>query len=165
MGRYVYGLILVGVSAAVVELLAVGGDASRMKGHLRLVAGLCILVACLQPMREGIAYLTSLAEGELPLTLPHKDVEEENYQEMFDGYLGDTGSREVKVWVETTLTDVFGISEEHSTVEVSMTVADGVPCPAEVYIALSGKAILKNPHRIEEYISSRLACPCYVSVS
>lgn len=164
MGGYVYGLILVGVSAAVVELLAVGGE-GRMKAHLRLVTGLCILIACLQPVKEGIVYLKDLAEDEIPLNVSHPSVDKEQYHEMFDGYLIEMGEQEVRRWVRDVLTDVFGVSEENSRVEVSMGVVDGVLGVTEVNISLSGKAVLKNPHQIEEYIYSRLLCPCHVSVA
>ncbi len=159
MGSYVYGLIAVGVAAAVAELLTVGN-----KGYVRLVAGLCILLACIQPLREGVSYLRDLAEGDLDLSLPPAAEDAENYGDMFNGYLSDTGRREVESWVETALTDVFGISREHFSVEARMTVREGVPCPEEIYISLQGKAILKNPHQIEDYISSRMTCPCHVFV-
>ncbi len=164
MGEYIYGLILVGVAAAVVELLAVGKDATRTKGYVRLMAGLCILVACIAPLREGVAYLKTLAEGEMSFDLPQGQGVVDNYQDMFDGYLSNTGEEEIGEWVENTLGEVFGISAEHSLTEVRMTVREGVPCPDEIYISLWGKAIIKNPHQIEDYISSRLSCACHVSV-
>lgn len=164
MGGYIYGLILVGVVAAVVELLAVGKDASRTKGYVRLMAGLCVLVACISPLREGVAYLKDMADGEFALDLPQGSGEGNHYQDMFDGYLSNTGAEEIGAWVGSILTDTFGISAEHSEIEVRMTVREGVPCPDEIYISLWGKAIIKNPHQIEDYISSRLSCACYVSV-
>ena len=165
MDGYVYGLILVGVSAAVVEWLSVGGEGGRMKSHLRLVTGLCLMMACFYPLRVGVTYLKSLADGDISLEIPVEEGEMGKYESVLEGYLTDAGETQVRAWVSETLTAVFGVAQEHQTVEVLMTVSQGSPCPSEIYISLSGKAILKDPHQIEAYISSRMACPCYVSVS
>ena len=143
MGNYIYGLILVGVAAAVAELITVGRDVTRTKGYLRLVSGLCVLVACLSPLQEGITYLKALADGEISAVLPPAH-EVEDYPNMFDGYLADTGGAEVTAWVEDTLTDVFGISREYSDVEVRMVMREGVPYPEEIYIS-QPKRCLKQP--------------------
>ena len=165
MGAYVYSLILVGVCAAVVEWLTLGGEGSKMTGHLRMVTGLCILIACLQPIGEGITYLKNLSEGDLTATLPEVDIDHSDYNQMFNDYMGDMGKQEITTWIEQTMQEVFGISAEDVDIDVVMdTTTQDVPTPAEVYLSLSGKAILKNPHQIESYIASRLMCPCYVSV-
>ena len=168
MGAYIYGIILVGVSCAVVELLSIGGE-SKMKGHLRLVAGLCILVACIQPIKEGAAYIMDIANGEMEIELPQGGTyEKEDYQAMFDGAIADMTGQEIEVWVQNTLRDVFGITEDQSAVEVVMTEEKsqdtGLTYPKDVYICLTGKAILKNPHQIEAYMAEKLFCACYVSV-
>ena len=164
MGQYVYGLILVGVCVAVVELLSFGGEGGKMGGYVRLVAGLCILVACLQPLREGISYLTDLAQGEIPMPNLDHVVVPEDYGQMFDSYLGDTCQTETQTWVAETLTGVFGISQEHYQVTVTMTDEAGIFYPSEVYITLTGIGIFENPHQIEAYITAQLSCPCYVRV-
>ncbi len=164
MGEYVYALMLVGVSAAMVELLSLGGEGSRMRGHLKLVAGLCVLVACIRPMQEGVVYLKELVNRDTSMLLPQEQPGGEAYRHIWDDYMGDMSCQEVRAWTQTTLHEVFSISAEESEVEVTIEMREGVPYLSDVYISLWGKAILKNPHQIEMHISSALGCPCYVYV-
>ena len=164
MTTFVYGLMLVGVSATLAEWLTLGGEGSAMKGHLRLVIGLCVLVACIYPLGEGITYLKNLALGDLQVNLPSQNQNHEDYQHMFDQYLSDTGGQEIKDWVEDTMSQVFGIDKDLCEVLVEMDTSQGIPQVTEVYITLRGKAVFKNPHQIEAYIASHLSCVCHVLV-
>ncbi len=161
-----YGLIAAAVAATLVELIAPQGEGGRMGGHVRLVAGLCVLVALIQPLREGVMLLRAMAEGDLAEMLP--DVElpaEEEYGSVWSDTLAAMGDQEVTSWVEGVLEQKFEISPDNRRVQVVCEVGEnGVLHVKEVYIALRGAAIWKDPHTIEGYVSERLSAPCTVSV-
>lgn len=160
-----YGLIAAAVAATLVELIAPQGEGGRLGGQVRLVAGLCILIALIQPLREGITILRAMAEGELSEMLP--DVElppQEEYDSVWADTLVGMGEQEVESWVAGVLEREFRIDSDNHRVQVICETDDGALCVQEVRIALWGAAIWKNPHAIEVYVSERLSCPCTVSV-
>lgn len=167
MKTYIYSLILVAVLAALVEMLLPDGQEGRMSGHIRLITGMCILLALLPPLRQGVLFLGDLADGSYELTLPDgaEAQGEAGYESVFDGYLSDISRKQTEAWAYEVLSEVFGISKENVRVTVTASAGEGnVPVLENIHVVLSGKAILKNPHEIEAYIAARLGCPCDVSV-
>lgn len=161
-----YGLIAAAVAATLVELIAPQGEGGRLGGQVRLVAGLCILIALIQPLREGLTILRAVAEGDLSEMLPDMELPaEDEYGSVWADTLAKMGEQEAESWVESVLEREFGISPDNRRVQVICEAGeDGAPCVREVRIALWGAAIWKDPHVIEAHISERLSCPCTVSV-
>ena len=161
-----YGLIAAAVAATLVELIAPQGEGGRLGGHVRLVAGLCVLIALIQPLREGVTLLRAMAEGDLSEVLPDvKLPAEEEYDSVWSDTLAAMGEQEVTSWVEGMLEQEFGIHPDNRRVQVLCEATeDGALHVKEVYIALWGAAIWKDPHAMEAYISERLSAPCTVSV-
>lgn len=166
MKVYILTILSASLVAAVIELLAPKGEGGRMASHVRLIAGLFLLVALLNPLREGILYLKSAAEGDLTdrmaAVLP--DASDEDYQEVFLGVLTDTGAIETEAWVSSALETVFHIPPTACVVEAILETEGGTLTLREVRIALSGDYALEDPHPIEAYMNTQLQCPCYVTV-
>lgn len=161
-----YGLIAAAVAATLVELIAPQGEGGRIGGQVRLVAGLCILIALIQPLREGITILRAMAEGDLYEMLPDMEIPvEEEYDSVWADTLVGMGEQEVESWVAGVLEREFRIHSGNRRVQAICEAGeDGALCVREVRIALWGAAIWKDPHTIETYVSERLSCPCTVSV-
>lgn len=159
-----YGLIGAAVAATLVELIAPPGDGGRLSGQVRLVAGLCILIALIHPLREGIALLRTMAEGDLSEILPDAEIPAEEYDSLWSDSLTKMGEQEVTCWVSGVLEREFGITSDHCRVQVICDSGGETLCVQEVRIALWGTAIWKDPHAIERYVAERLSCPCMVSV-
>lgn len=161
---YVYALILTAVAAAVVELMIPEG---KLSGTVKGAVGLCLLLALLNPIKEGVAVIRQMADGEISPPWTGEDAPDaENYQDVLRDELAALGEKEVSAWVSDTLRDTFGIAVENHTCTVTMTVEeDGItPAVGHVTVVLSGVAIFENPHAIEAYISERLGCTCAVAV-
>ena len=65
MNTYILSLLAASLAAAVVELITPKGEGGRLVSHVRMVAGLFLLVALLAPLREGITLLLDAAQGDM----------------------------------------------------------------------------------------------------
>ena len=161
MAEYVCSLILVGVVAALMEMLTLSGDSGQSK--LKLITGICLLLACLQPISQGVSYLKDLASGQVSPPWQEGQVAED-YQQMLDSFLCDTSRDEVEKFTYDTLESYFGIGRDTCRVVVETESIEGIPHLPGVYITLTGAAVIKNPHQIEAYFEKQLSCECHVSV-
>ncbi len=166
MKVYILTILSASLVAAVIELLAPKGEGGRISSHVRLIAGLFLLVALLHPLREGILYLQSAAEGNLTDRLAEviPEASDEDFEEVFLGVLTDRGALETEAWVLSALETVFHIPPTACTVEAICEAEGNALALREVRIALSGDDSWKDPHPIEAYVSAQLQCPCYVTV-
>ena len=167
MKPYILSLLSASLAVAVVELLAPKGEGGRMASHIRMVAGLYLLVALLNPLKEGIRLLRSMADGDMVSrveSLIPSDVETD-YNGVFRESLTTIGAGEVLTWVTETMESRFGIPPEGCTVWASCDYDDDTLTVTEVRISLKGGYVLRDPHPIESYVSSQLGCPCYVTVA
>jgi hypothetical protein len=107
-------------------------------------------------MTEG-----DLSEMIIGLNIPAKD----EYDSVWSDTLSALGEQEVASWVEGVLEQEFHIAHDHYRVQAICEADEqGALYVSEVYIALWGAAIWKDPHAIEAYVSERLSAPCTVSV-
>ena len=169
MASYILSLVAASMAAAIVELLAPRGEGGRIAAQVRMVAGLFLIVALLLPLRDGVAFLADLADGDgLDVDIPSYDASA--YEATLQVSLLSMGSEELAAWVRNTVAEELSISAD--LVEVipvwgeSGNGSETIPPPlAEVYVVLSGSAVLADPHAIEALVSEALGCPCRVSVS
>ena len=170
MSSYILMLLGASLAACMVELLVPKGDGGRIAEHVRMVAGLFLLVTLLEPLGKGLAILQAAAEGGIGEVLeeyiPQASPDEEAYEDVFHTSLRELGRRETESWVVETLEAVFGIPETGCAVEAvcAPPAEDDGPTLREVRIGLKGAYALENPHPIEAYFAERLGCPCYVTV-
>ncbi len=163
---YVLTILAASLGAAVVELLAPKGEGGRIVGHVRMIAGLFLIVALLEPLREGILFLKSAAEGDLTTRLEQvlPDGDSGDYGEVFDSTLAAVSRAEVESYVISALYTGFGIPEADCTVEAVCEAEGTALVLREVRIALGGASVFEDPHPIESYVTAQLQCPCYVTV-
>ena len=166
MTTYILSLLSASLAAAVVELLSPKGEGGRLTAHVRMVAGLFLLVALLNPLKEGISLLRSAAEGDLTARLEAILPEEVpvDYEAFFGDTLTAVSRDEAEAFVVSALEGEFGIPPSGCTVSVSCAYEDGVLTVCEVRISLRGQWITRDPHPIEDYFAERLNCVCYVTV-
>ena len=161
MKVYLYALILTAVIAAVAEFLT---DGNATSGAVRAVAGLCVLLAMIQPVKEGLLWLQGAAEGNLEelVSLPEADMDAEV---IFLEELGMVTEQVVADAVTAAMKERFGIDRQQCRVWVEVrTQKTGEPVVERVAILLSGTAVLKNPHTIQAYWEQTLGCACTVAV-
>lgn len=167
MNTYILSLLVASLAAALVELLAPRGDGGRIASHVRMIAGLFLLVSLLSPLKVAVSYIRDVADGTLRddlLAAYTPDIPAEDYEATFGATLASVGRDEVSAWVKTTLQDRFSVPPNNTTVEVVCLSNGETLTVSEVRIALIGSSVWKDPHPIEAYITEQLACPCYITV-
>ena len=167
MKSYILTLLSASLAAAVVELLAPKGEGGRLASHIRMIAGLFLLVALLTPLREGIRLLREAADGDLSSrveALIPSDMETD-YEAVFGDNLAAIGSDEVKAWVLQAMETRFGIPAEGCTVRVACSYGEETLTVTELRISLTPAYLLHDPHPIEAYFTEQLDCPCSVTVA
>lgn len=166
MKPYILSLLSASLVAALVELIVPKGEGGRMASHIRMVAGLYLLVALLNPLREGISLLRSMADGDLVSrveSLIPSDMETD-YNGVFGDGLTAIGAEEICSWMTETMETRFGIPPEGCKAWASCAYSDDVLTVTEVRISLQGSYALRDPYPIEAYFTEQLDCPCYVTV-
>ena len=166
MKQYVFSLLAASLVAAVVELLCPKGQGDRVVSHIRMLAGLYLLVALVTPLREGINLLRSAAAGDLASRVESliPSDGEADYGEVFGDSLTAISQGEVEAWVRSTLEREFGIPSEGGTVWVACAYHGETLTVNEIRISLHPPYALSDPHPIEVYYMNQLGCPCYVTV-
>ena len=164
MSQYVYAWITVAVLATLSELMISGGQQGKTAGHLRFVAGLCVLVAMLPAVKAGIYRLYEIADGAYEIQLPGGEDGENDYNGYFSENILSITREQYEVWIYDALEREFALSDGRVVAVVHMQETGGVPALAAVDICLMGTGILKNPHEIEAYVERQLSVPCTVSV-
>ncbi len=165
MKTYILTLLAASLATAVIQLLAPKGEGGKLGEHIRMIAGLFLLVSLLTPLKDGIALLRSAAEGELTEHLTVKVPEDAlgDYGAVFGDTLSFVGQEEVKAWVVSELDTRFGIPPSGCRISVTCAVEKDLTV-CEVCIALLGSYVTENPHPIESHVTEALGCPCYVTV-
>lgn len=165
MNAYVISLLGASLAAAVIELLSPRGEGGRTAAHVRMIAGLYVIVALLQPLRAGIELLQNAVAGDLAgqITdrIPSADTD---YEATFEEHISSLGKREVESWATSVMESRFDIPPSGCRVEAVCHMTDGRLTLSELRIALGGAYAAENPHPIEAYMQEQLGCPCYVTV-
>ena len=173
-----YPAVILSLGVGVLEFILPGERDGKTARTVRVVAGLCVLLALLRPITEGMSLLRTLAaEGadglrdRLEASTLTPTVEPPEEPKALADRLAEAGAAEVEAWVLAALQDSFGIPPDYATVTAQVAVTlggdgaeDGVTLE-RVYISLSGRFALSDPHDIEGWFSERLGCAVILSVS
>lgn len=166
MNTYILTILSACIAAAVIQLLSPKGEGGKLAEHIRMIAGLFLLVILLIPLKAGLDLIRSAAEGDLSqqITAHLPTLPENDYQAVFDHTLTAVGQEEVKAWVVSVLDSEFGIPPSGCTVSVTCVTQEAELTLIDVRISLHEPYMTENPHPIEAYVTERLSCPCYVTV-
>lgn len=160
-------LLSVTAAACLCEYLLPGGSSSRLVKSLRLVTGLCVLLALAAPLRGALGLMRELKDGGLSdLWSSSEDADDVKGENYLNEYLTLQTREAVEEWAKEVLNKQFGISSDCCRVVVTMgrdTETD-LPYVSRVDVVLSGNAILRNPHLIEEWFENETGGICRVTV-
>lgn len=161
MESYVYALILTAVMAAIAELLTDGTGAS---GAVRLVAGLCVLTALIQPLGDGVRWLRGVSSEENLsewLSVPEADLDA---GAVFSQQVSSLSEQAVADEAERLMQEKFGVPADQCRVVAEVAVEQGKPRIERLTVVLSGSAILKNPRTVQAYMEQAFGGECTVAV-
>lgn len=166
MRAYVLSILAAALLAATVERLAPKGEGDRIASHIRMVAGLFLLLTLLTPLTEGLRLLRDGLEGDLAARVEEllPDPPREGYEAVFGDTLTGISRDQLRNHVITTMENQFAIPPSGCRVSVDCAYSEGRVTVNEVRICLLDQYALQDPHAIEDYFSEQLGCPCFVTV-
>ena len=159
MRGYVIGLFSLAVCCALVELFSPEGEGGGISQHIKMLSGVCLLLVLWTP-------LTALFRGggDLPGRLSSAienwlGAGEESWEDFSQIWQGEQERLDLMYASETIkqlLVDRFEISDEDITVQVE-TDETGERISL-VRVALKGRAIWLDTHKMQSYITEMLQC-------
>ena len=120
MRQYIYAWITVAVLATLSEMMIPGGRQGKTAGHFRFVAGLCVLIAMLPTVKEGLSRVYSVADGSYELMLPSDEAYDQNYEAFFSDHMEAITREQYEAWVYDALLREFSLPEDEVMAVIQM---------------------------------------------
>lgn len=159
---YVLSIFATALLITVVDILSPAGTNSGLSRHLKLVCALVFVCILISPTVSLAKKLQDFANGEWEWTV-EGDVED-HYSEQLQDALDDASRQYFEGMLKQTLCKEFEIVEDELRCHVEWYGEGENLRPKKVTVILSGKAIWKNPAKIEEFVSSLLGCACVSAI-
>ena len=157
---YILSIFATALLITVVDILApTGGGLSK---HFKLVTSLIFVCMLISPTVSLAKKLEEFANGNWEFDI-EGDIEN-HYAEELQNALDDASREYFEGMLTKTLCEEFDIAEGDLRTHVEWNNDGENPHPQKVTVVLSGKAIWKNPAKIEEYVSSLLDCDCVSAI-
>ena len=159
---YILSIFATAILITVVDILAPTGTGGGLSRHLKLVTSLVFVCILISPTVSLAQRIREFANGNWEFDI-EEDMEDHYSSQLQDAL--DNASRDYfEGMLKQTLCEQFAIVEDDLRLRVDW-IGDGENLrPTKVTIILSGKAIWKNPEKIEEYVSSLLNCDCVSAI-
>ncbi|MBE6605162.1 MAG: hypothetical protein E7639_05615 [Ruminococcaceae bacterium] len=152
MNQTVLSLSLVGICAALCELLLPKGQGEGTKRALRALVSLAVLLIVLRPF---VGFLQADPAFDLGAMLDTEAADSATYEEIFKKTVTAQGEADFKAGVLMLLENEYGIAAQDAEVRLCFD-EDGALSLVKIY--LSGKALLQDPHELGEALTARLGC-------
>ena len=133
-------------------MLVPDGEGGGIGRHFRYVFGLCVIIVCLNPIKDVVNYIIDL---DLSAIVDVEDESEEKYDEIFNNSYEQAELHNLKNGIKQILLDRFGVDSSECEVYV-MTDENGEL--VRVTLTYYGSAIWKNTDEIESYLETLLGC-------
>lgn len=161
MQQYCYGVFVLCIVCALVELLSPAGEGGGIARHIKLMSALCVLCVLTQPLLlvaqewEGIP---DRLEEWLGPSVENNDEQKEQWEQQSNALTAEYAA----IAIHGMLCEQFSMDVADCRVSVRLT-EDGTAL-AHVRVALSGHAIWQDTHRMEAYLTESLACDCTIYI-
>ena len=160
MGEYLMGVIGAALFGGVItSALPDTGGGGSLKKYMGFIASLCVLCVILSPVTDALDTLSDFFDGGLFDWVEKSTVEYEN--EYYE-YLVSYGKENAEEGISALICKEFSIDAENCHVSAEVYEDEGALYLKRIRVILSGRAILKNPYEIEEYLSEIFGCECIV---
>ena len=158
MVEYVMTLIVTAAVCSLSLILAPEGERGA-GGYVRLVASLCVLSVAISPVSSFIVALKDSEMGDLSSYVSQS---KEELCGIYEEVIVGANERDVSASLEALVCRELGIREEDIEVfaELSFDKEEYYVCGAS--IALSGRAVAKDPREIKDYVKNLLSCECEI---
>ncbi len=159
---YVLSIFATALLITVVDILSPAGTNNGLSRHLKLVSALVFVCILISPTVSLAKKLQDFANGEWEWEI-EGDVED-HYSGQLQGALDDASLAYFEGMLKQTLCEQFDIAEDDLRVSVEWIGEGEKLRPQKVTLLLSGKAIWKDPAKMEGFVSSLLDCDCVSAI-
>lgn len=152
--RYVYSLILTALVTVIIELLMPNDSATSRQ--INFICGLCITVALILPVKDGILWLIDAQNKDFSFV--SDEASPEDYSDVLSEQISKLSADELKRLVS----EKFDIPSDCIDAHMHFNESHSLE---KITIILHEKGVFINPHRIMDYLESTFNCPAEVAVS
>ena len=159
MRQYIMNVIGVAILAGLADQLI--SEKGRLREHVRLLLGLCLILVMLAPLGSALSSLpTQLENGMAALEDASGGGE---YDKILEGTLKEAVRQELVAALTEELEQEFGVNAD--TVRIGISFEEGEPIRLRrVLVTLTGRDVFRDPYTIEKSVSALLGCECVVVV-
>ncbi|MBQ9784737.1 MAG: hypothetical protein IJW29_04470 [Clostridia bacterium] len=161
MKAYLLTVIAASLITSLVGILSPSGERGGLSKHTGLVTALFLVCILASPVKGALEQLLTWSDGDLPLP---EGTQKEDYEELLGQSTELSSKRYFTQCLTETLQTQFGLDAGTVRCAVQWRETDGTASPSHVTVILSGSAIWKDPHAIEDYVRTLLDCECDVAV-
>ena len=158
---YILSIFATALLITVVDILAPAGTGGLSR-HLKLVTSLVLVCVLISPTIAFAEHIREFADGNWEFDI-EGDIED-HYSSKLQGALDNASFAYFEGMLKQTLCQEFAIAEDDLRVRVEWAGTDTEMHPQKVTVILSGKAIWKDPAKIEGYVTSLLNCACVSAI-
>lgn len=155
MKEYVMTLVGVSLITGIVGMLC----PKIHQKYLRLLCGFCVIAAMVAPLPS---YLAEADASLLGIYDENGNEKETVYEEIYQETLLNADADRIEYYVKTLLISEFSVESDRISVSVELSQEENTVAIKNIMVALSGSAVLEDPHQITYYLESMLHCPCEI---
>ncbi|MBE6601631.1 MAG: hypothetical protein E7637_03890 [Ruminococcaceae bacterium] len=163
MKAYFISLLAAALALAAVGILFPEGDGGGISKHLRLTAALVWLCVLISPVCGAIQSVRDRWNNLFSLSFS-KEEAKKDYQDRFDEALQNASAEYFCDMLTQTLEAEFEITPGELRCHVSWETENGELTPSKITLLLSGKAIWKSPHELEDFVTNLVGCNCVTAI-
>ena len=155
MKQYVISMIIVSLVGSIVSVLAPDGEGGGLSRHVRLAAGVCIILVCFAPTVQAIEWLRDL---DIDSVLPNVDESADEYESIFDSTYSEAEIDNLCEGIKKVVSERWGLDPLSFKVSVKLDGEGESRRLSRVTLTLYGSAIWADTGEIEAYLGSLLGC-------
>ena len=159
---YILSIFATALLITVVDILAPTGNGGGLSKYLKLVTSLVFVCILISPTVSLAQRLGDFANGNWEFEI-EGDVED-HYSAELQNALDNASKEYFEGMLKQTLCKEFDIAEDDLRVRVEWDGEGEKIRPQKVTLLLSGKAIWKDPAKMERFVSSLLDCDCVSAI-
>ena len=159
---YMLSIFATAILITVVDILAPSGTGGGLSRHLKLVTSLVFVCILISPALSLAQRLKEFANGNWDFEIDGSM--EDHYSDALQNALDDASLQYFENMLTETLCKEFEIIEDDIRTHIEWSGEGEDMRPQKVTVVLSGKAIWKDPAKIEAYVTSLLGCDCVTAI-
>ena len=157
---YLLSIFATALLITVVDILAPSGVGASK--YLKLTTSLVLVCILIAPTVSWAQRLKEIANGDWTFSIEGEI--EDSYSSELQNALDNASFAYFEGMLKQTLCEEFAIAEDDLRLRVDWDGSGENVRPKKVTVILSGKAIWKDPAKIEGYVTSLLDCDCVSAI-